>query len=215
MGQLGQYAGNDGHLHLVQHVGYAIVRHGIHDRIAENDLAIVSGSRVVVEHGLYVGEQQPFDFGQLPNKVQCLLLGSRQHVAVGAVVAELQATGNLGAQQAVEFFHADTDLVRPNLFFRLPVVKVVGENDAFNKIHHSFYTVDRRQRMFAARHEALFLFRHFCQQRHVAQQYFIQFFLVHFLLVFGYCLRARAYPVPVMIQCNFRHFEKICCKGRK
>ena len=45
---------NHGHLQFVQFVGHAVVRHRVHHRIAENDLAVVGGSRVVVEHGLHI-----------------------------------------------------------------------------------------------------------------------------------------------------------------
>ena len=45
---------NHGHLQFVQFVGHAVVRHRVHHRIAENYLAVVGGSRVVVEHGLHI-----------------------------------------------------------------------------------------------------------------------------------------------------------------
>ena len=38
----------------VQFVSHAVVRHRVHHRIAENYLAVVGGSRVIVEHGLHI-----------------------------------------------------------------------------------------------------------------------------------------------------------------
>ena len=62
MSLLGEYPGQDGHLHDMELMCHPIVEHGLHHRIAEDDLAIVSHSGVVVEDGLHIGEQQPFDF---------------------------------------------------------------------------------------------------------------------------------------------------------
>ena len=56
----------------MQFVGNAIVRHCAGHGIAEDNLTIVDGSRVVVEHGLHVGIEQPFDFRQRIDKLQCL-----------------------------------------------------------------------------------------------------------------------------------------------
>ena len=62
--------GYDRHLHLVEPVGDAVVNHGVDHGIAEDDLAIGLGSRIVVEHGLYVGIEQTLDFRKGVDELQ-------------------------------------------------------------------------------------------------------------------------------------------------
>ena len=55
VGLLGDDAGYDGHLHLMEQMGQTVVGHGVHDGIAVDDLALVGGGRVAEEHCLDIG----------------------------------------------------------------------------------------------------------------------------------------------------------------
>ena len=63
VGQLRDDTGDDGHLHQVQHMRYAIVRHRVHHRVTVNHLAIVGGSWVALEHRLHIRIEQALHFG--------------------------------------------------------------------------------------------------------------------------------------------------------
>ena len=52
VGLFGNDARNDGDFQLMQLMGNAVVRHRVHHRVAEDDLAVVRCGRVVVEHRL-------------------------------------------------------------------------------------------------------------------------------------------------------------------
>ena len=54
MGLLCDNTWQHGHPQLMQAMGYAIVYHRINNRIAKYNLTIVRGSRVIIEHSLYV-----------------------------------------------------------------------------------------------------------------------------------------------------------------
>ena len=84
----------DGNLHTVQDVGNTVVGHSIHHGVTEDDLTIGLRGRVVVEHRLNIGIQQPFDLWQFVNKTQSQPPGRLFSIAA-ALRAELQAAGNL------------------------------------------------------------------------------------------------------------------------
>ena len=60
MSLFGEYSREDGHLHDLQ-----LMNHGI----AEDDLAIVSHSRVVIEDSLHICEKEPFYFAETIDKL--------------------------------------------------------------------------------------------------------------------------------------------------
>ena len=62
--QFGNDARYDGHVQSVELIGNAIVCHCTCYGIAEYDFSVVGCGGVVVEHGLYVGIEQTFDFRQ-------------------------------------------------------------------------------------------------------------------------------------------------------
>ena len=184
--QFGDDAWDDGHLQLMQLMGDAVVRHGVHDGIAEDDFAVVRGGGVVVEHGLGVGIEQPFDFGQFVDELQCHPLGllidlffRRRYLAV---LAELQSVSYLFAQQSVEFLHVYADVVRADGLVRLSFVEEVGEYDVLRQCHDLFHLLHRGQRGLYGGHHFHFLLGEFRQLLYVLEQCLVRL-LVHRLNV--------------------------------
>ena len=113
--QLSDDAWNNWNMQLVKLMGYAVMRHSVHDGIAEDDLPVVGGSRVVVEHGLNVGIEQTFDFGQRIDEFERESLGLFVNLLFGldglAVFTKLQSVGNLLDEQTLQFLHVNADIV--------------------------------------------------------------------------------------------------------
>jgi hypothetical protein len=127
----------------MQFVGYAIVRHGVDDGIAEDDLTVVGCGRVVVEHGLNVGIEQTFDFRQCVDELQCQPFSFFVNLLLGldglAIFAKLESVGYLLAEQTGEFLHVYTDVVRAYVLVGLALVEIVWEDDI---LHETDYLPD-------------------------------------------------------------------------
>ena len=61
---------DDGHLQLMQLMGDAIVGHRVDHGVAEDNLAIVRCSRIVVEHGLHISIEHSLDLRQCIDKLK-------------------------------------------------------------------------------------------------------------------------------------------------
>ncbi len=164
VGLLGDDARYDGHLQLVQGVCQSVVGHGVDDGIAVDDLAVVGGGGVVVEHGLDVGIEESLDLGQLLDELQGNLLGSALDVALGALLAELEGAGHLSAEQVVELLHVDADDVGAHLRVGLALVEVVREDDALDEFDDAADVDDGGQRGLRGRHHAQFVLCMLCQR---------------------------------------------------
>ena len=185
MGLLGDDAGDDGHLHLVQAVGDAVVYHRVDHGVAEDHLAVGLRRRVVVEHGLHVGIQQALDLGQLVDEPQGQPLAGGQHVVLLALVAELQPSGYLLAQQAVELLHRHAYLVGAQLLVGLPAVEVVGEDDALDEADDGLDVAHGGQRCLqGGGHHAALVVGMLREHGHVAAECLVDRFLFHHTLVF-------------------------------
>ena len=182
MGQLGDNTRYDGNTQLVQLMGDTVVRHSVHHRITENHLAIVGSSRVVVEHGLYVGIEQSLDFGKCIEKLQRQPLSFLIHLLLGldilTIFAKLQAVGNLFCQQALQFLHVYTNIVGTNGLVGLALVEVIWEDDTLGQSDNLFYLLDRRQGSLRRRHHTNLLRRHTRQEFDILKQYVVTI-LIH------------------------------------
>ena len=105
VGLLSDDTWNDGHVKLMQLVGNTVVRHRVDYRVAEDDLAIVAGCRVVVEHSLHVGIEQTLDFRQGVDELQGQTFGLSINLCFGAsglaILTELESVGYLLDEQPV------------------------------------------------------------------------------------------------------------------
>lgn len=93
VGKLGDDAWKDRDGELVKLVGDAVVGYGVDHGVAEDDLTIVVGGGVVVEHCFHVGIEQAFHFGQAVDELQGEVGGTlwRQPL-VGVAVEEQSAS---------------------------------------------------------------------------------------------------------------------------
>ena len=140
--------GNDGHLHQVQHVRYAVVRHRVHHRVTVNHLAIVGGSGVALEHRLHIRIEQALHLGQLVNKLQSQVFCRTENLLLGTVtvLTKLHAACYLALQQVVELVHAHANMVRTHLLVALTLVEIVGEDDVLTQTHNTSYLFYTRHR---------------------------------------------------------------------
>ena len=172
-----------GHLQLVQLMGHAVVRHRIHHGVAEDHLAVVRRRRVVVEHRLHVGVEQPLDLGQRVEEFHGQVFRLVIHLCLRAhllaVLAELQSVGYLLRQQCQQFLHVYADVVRAYRLVGLAFLEVVREDDALHERHDLLHHLHRGQRCLGGGHHAHLLLRVFRQLRHVALHRVVHRFLVH------------------------------------
>ncbi len=140
MGQLGDNAWDDGHAQFMQTMGDAVVGHRVHDGIAEDDLAVVPGGRIGVEHGLHVGIEQTLDLGQRVDELHrqplslAIDLSLRAHLL--AVLTELESVGDLLDEQRGQLLHVDANVIRADGLIGLPLVEIVGKDDALDERHN-------------------------------------------------------------------------------
>ena len=131
----------------MQLVGDTIVGHGFRHRIAEDNLAIVDCSRVVVEHGLHVGIEQPLDFRQCINQLQCQVSGLILYLLPRrdglAFLAKLKAIGYLSCQRLKQLFHVDANVVRTDSLMALSLVEVVRKDDALYQVDDFLHLLHR------------------------------------------------------------------------
>ena len=183
MGQLCHDSGNHGHLQLMQFVSHAVVSHRVHHGVAEYHLSIVRHCRVVVKHRLDVGIKQPLDLGQCIDKLQCLPLRLTIHLVLRAhlltVLTELEPMGNLLRQQRGQLVHMYADIVGADSLVGLPLIEVVGEDDALHQLHNLLHLLHRGQRSHRGGHHSHLLFSLFRQQRHIPAQRVVHYSLVH------------------------------------
>ena len=143
VGQLGDDTRDDGHLQLMQSMGDAVVGHRVHDGIAEDDLAVVPGGRIGVEHGLHVGIEQTLDLRQrvdeLAGQPGCLAIHLLLRTDMLAVLAELESVGYLLGEQRHQLLHVYTYIIGTDGLVRLPLVEVVWEDDVLDERHNSLY----------------------------------------------------------------------------
>lgn len=170
---LGDDTWDDGHFQFMQFVGYAIVRHGVDDGIAEDDLTVVGCGRVVVEHGLNVGIEQAFDFRQCVDELQCQPFSFFVNLLLGldglAVLTKLQSVGYLLAEQTGEFLHVYTDVVRAYILVGLAFVEIVWEDDILHETDYLPDLFDRGQGRIDSGHHAHLLLGHLGQQSDIFQ----------------------------------------------
>ena len=168
----------DGNLHLVQCVGCAVVGHGVHHRIAEYHLPVCLGSRVVIEHGFHVGVQHALYFRQFVNEPEGQSLGLFLHVAA-TFRAELQSAGYLSAQQLVQLLHVYADDVGAHPLVGLPLMEIIGENDAFHYLDNPLHFLHRRQWCPCGWHHAVLFPGVRSHDGHIPLQYLVNVFLSH------------------------------------
>ena len=140
-------------------MGDAVVGHGVDHGVAEDDLTVVVGGGVVVEHGFHVGIEQAFHFGQAVDEHQGEVGSTLWRQPLVGVAVEEQSACNLLLKQRVERLHVYTYIILSYLFLRLPLVEVVGEDDGLSEADDVLHSVDGGQRRVASRHETVFLHR--------------------------------------------------------
>ena len=141
---LGDDARQDRYLHLMQGMGYAIMGHGVDNRIAEDDLTVGLSRRVVIEHRLDIGVEQTLYLRQLVDEAKGQVLGRLLGIAL-ALGAELQTAGYLSLQQVIELLHRHADDVRPHADIGLPLMEIVGKDDGLHQLHDTLHLQNRRQ----------------------------------------------------------------------
>ena len=181
--QFGDDPRDHGHLQLVQLVGHAVVRHRVHHGVAEDHLTVVRRRRVVVEHRLHVGIEQPLDLGQCVEERHGqplrLVIHLRLRTGLVTVLAELQSVGYLLREQRQQFLHVYADVIRAYHLVGLALLEVVREDDALHQCHNLLHHLHRGQRRLGGGHHAHLLLRVFRQLRHVALHRVVHRFLVH------------------------------------
>ena len=137
-------------------MGNAVVRHGIHYGIAEYHLTVVWGCRVVVEHSLRIGIEQPLYLRQRVDKLQGQLSSLIKNLLFRryriAVLAELKSVGNLLCEQLQQLFHVYAYIIGAYCFVALTFVEVVGKDDALYQTDNLLNLLYRRKRSLRLRH---------------------------------------------------------------
>lgn len=137
MGVLAHDAGNEGHVGLVELVGYAIDEDGIEAGIGEYDLLLGLCRWVAVKGRLYVLEQKSLYRGKAVEEIGTDLARLLVHGVFGQVlVAEEERLAHLLAQGVFDARERVTDeVLGAGLAGNLPA-KIAGEHDASHVIEN-------------------------------------------------------------------------------
>jgi len=165
VGLFGDNARDDGHAELMELMCDAVVDHGVDDGIAEDYLTVVWGSRIVVEHGLYVGVEQSLDLRKGVDELGSHTLGFHVDFLLGehavAVFTKLQSVGYLAGKHLQQLFHVNSDVVGSDGLVGLSLIEIVGEEYVLYKCHNLLYLFYGWQRSFCLWHHAYLLLAEF------------------------------------------------------
>ncbi len=149
VGHFGNDAGNHRHVKPVEHMGDAVMQHGVHGGIAENGLAGAGGRRVALVGGLGVARQQAADLRQALHEIQSLgrtfvFTGSAGLGRLPALAGKTEAARDLLAQQVVDGIQIGRKVIAHGLAPDPGWAEISRKNGRAQALHYFPQRVQRR-----------------------------------------------------------------------
>ena len=127
MGNLGDDAGDEGHIQEMQLVCYAVARDGAYGGVAADDLSITGGCWVALIGGRYIGSKEVTQVGQPADKLAGNILGFAQ--GAFALVGKAESRLDLAYEFVIEVLYIHPCMVGNGAITDAGVPEVTWEED--------------------------------------------------------------------------------------